>query len=49
MKSHLYISPLNNLGIKIIIPEKEKHDSISQTIHKDVKLLEKYSNELVES
>lgn len=58
MKSHLYISPLNNLGVEIIIPEKQKHDSISQTIHnyiawtsnkRDIKLLEKYSDKLVES
>lgn len=57
MQSHLYISPLRDIWVKVVILDKDKHDSISQTIHNyiaeksskaDVDLLEWYCDELVE-
>ena len=57
MQSQLYTSPLKNIWINVVIPDKNKHDSISQTIHnyiawkssnKDIEILEWCCDELIE-
>jgi len=56
MQSQLYATPLQKAWVEVIIPEKNKHNSISQTIHnyiaeksskQDIQLLEWCCDELV--